>query len=80
MKNEREDKMKVNLSASDGIPKVSFAANAMGGHLTPEEYNIAGNVFTAYYDAAHKLVFVLDNTVDDRKPNVLLVINPIGDR
>lgn len=80
MKNEREDKLKVNLSASDGIPKVSFAVGAEGGYLSPEEYNIAGNVFTAYYDGAHKLVFVLDNTVDDRKPNVLLVINPIGDR
>lgn len=48
--------------------------------LTFKEYNIAGNVLRAYYDADDKLVFVLDNTLDDRKPNALLVINPVGDR
>ena len=45
-----------------------------------KDYNIGGNVLRAYYDADDKLVFVLDNTVDDRKPNALLVINPVGDR
>ncbi len=44
------------------------------------EYNIAGNLLRAYYDADGKLVFVLDSTIDTRKPNVLLVINPVGDR
>ena len=48
--------------------------------LTFKEYNIGGNVLRAYYDADEKLVFVLDSTVDDRKPNALLVINPVGDR
>lgn len=48
--------------------------------LTFKDYNIGGNVLRAYYDADDKLVFVLDNTVDDRKPNALLVINPVGDR
>lgn len=48
--------------------------------LTFIEYNIAGNVLRAYYDADSKLVFVLDNTLDDRKPNTLLVINPVGNR
>lgn len=48
--------------------------------LTFVEYNIAGNMFRAYYDADGKLVFVLDSTIDARKPNVLLVINPVGDR
>lgn len=48
--------------------------------LTVSEYNIAGNVLRAYYDMDHKLVFVLDMTVDETKPNVLLVINPDGDR
>lgn len=48
--------------------------------LTFREYNIAGNVLRAYYDADDKLVFVLDSTLDDRKPNALLVINPVGDR
>ena len=44
------------------------------------EYNIAGNVIRAYYDADDKLIFILDKTISDDKPNVLLVINPVGDR
>ncbi len=48
--------------------------------LTPRDYDIAGNVITAYYDAAGKLVFVLDRTINSDKPNVLLVINPVGNR
>ncbi len=48
--------------------------------LTRMDYTIDGNLITAYYDAAHKLVFVLDGTIDELKPNVLLVINPAGDR
>ena len=52
----------------------------MNSVLTSRDFNIVGNVFRAYYDADGKLVFVLDSTIDDRKPNVLLVINPVGDR
>lgn len=48
--------------------------------LTSVDYDIAGNVFRAYYDASKKLVMVLDFVVSDVKPNVLLVINPVGDR
>ena len=48
--------------------------------LTYTDYDIAGNVFRAYYDADQKLVVVLDFVVNDVKPNVLLVINPVGDR
>ncbi|MBQ8293891.1 MAG: hypothetical protein IJX89_00705 [Alphaproteobacteria bacterium] len=48
--------------------------------LTATEYNISGNVFRAYYDADDKLVFILDSTDAPQKPNVLLVINPVGDR
>ncbi len=48
--------------------------------LTPKDFDIAGNEFRAYYDNANNLVFVVDSTLDDRKPNVLLVINPSGDR
>lgn len=81
MKNEREDKLNVQLSASDGIPKVSFtSSDGNDHHLKGEDYHIAGNEFTAYYDPAHKLIFVVDRTLDERKPNVLLVINPVGDR
>ena len=44
------------------------------------DYDIAGNSFRAYYDADNKLVFVLDFATSVIKPNVLLVINPDGDR
>ncbi len=81
MKKERETVSNVKLSARGGVPTVSFGATGDAGvRLVPEEYKISGNEFTAWYDGAHKLVFVLDNTLDSRKPNVLLVINPIGDR
>lgn len=48
--------------------------------LTLIDYDIAGNSFRAYYDADGKLVFVIDFLITDTKPNVLLVINPVGDR
>ena len=48
--------------------------------LTLIDYDIAGNSFRAYYDADSKLVFVIDFLITDTKPNVLLVINPVGDR
>ena len=44
------------------------------------DYHIAGNDLQAFYDADGKLVCVLDNMISDVKPNVLLVINPVGDR
>ena len=44
------------------------------------DYDIAGNKFRAYYDMDDKLVFVIDFVVNETKPNVLLVINPVGDR
>lgn len=48
--------------------------------LNFSDYDISGNVFRVYYDADGKIVFVLDFTVSQVKPNVLLVINPVGDR
>lgn len=48
--------------------------------LTYIDYDVAGNQFRAYFDADKKLVFVLDFLVNDIKPNVLLVINPVGGR
>ena len=48
--------------------------------LTYADYDISGNVLRAYYDADGKIVFVLDYTETQVKPNVLLVINPVGDR
>lgn len=48
--------------------------------LTHTDYDIAGNVFRAYYDTDKKLVMVLDFVINNLKPNVLLVINPVGNR
>ena len=44
------------------------------------EYDIAGNVLHAWYDADKKLVFVVDETIDEYKPNVLLVVRSDGTR
>lgn len=78
MKNERENTSAINISAQGGVPVVSFGATSPG--LKPESFDIAGNVFDAYYDNAHKLIFILDKTVDARKPNVMLIINPVASR
>lgn len=44
------------------------------------DYDIAGNVFRAWLNQDNDLVFVVDETVDEYKPNVLLVIKPVDDR
>lgn len=50
------------------------------GALHMHSFVIDGNEINAFYDSSDDLVFVLDNTVNANKPNVLLVINPDGDR
>ncbi|GHS98414.1 hypothetical protein FACS189421_06990 [Bacteroidia bacterium] len=58
------------------VPVLSFGASGDNAGLTPEEFNIRGNLFTAYYDDAHKLIFAFDQSDDaDGAPNALLVIN-----
>lgn len=81
MVKERENNSNVKKS-SVGLPGASSGTSAADTKtmLQSTEYEISGNKFTAYYDGAHKLVFILDRTVDTRKPNVLLIINPVGDR
>ena len=44
------------------------------------DYTIDNNLFRAYRDSNGRLVFVLDYFTNEIKPNVLLVINPDGDR
>ena len=44
------------------------------------DYDIVGNAFRAWKNDADELVFVLDETIDDFKPNVLLVLNARDDR
>ncbi len=48
--------------------------------LIPTDYEIAGNTIRAYRDASHKLIFVLDETINADKPNVLLVIDSFDGR
>ncbi|MBR3510802.1 MAG: hypothetical protein IKN73_01960 [Alphaproteobacteria bacterium] len=50
------------------------------GTLNMRPYVIFGNDIAAFYDKNDDLIFILDNTVNSRKPNVLLVINPDGDK
>ena len=47
--------------------------------LRMHEYDIAGNVFRAWYDD-DGLAFVVDETIDEYKPNVLLVVRPRDSR
>lgn len=48
--------------------------------LKSKDYKINGNDIRAFYDKHGKLVFVLDFTVDEIKPNVLLVMSSHGNR
>lgn len=48
--------------------------------LKSKDYKINGNDIRAFYDKHGKLVFVLDFTVDEIKPNVLLVMSSRGNR
>ena len=44
------------------------------------DYDINGNKIRAYYGGARKLIFVLDETINADKPNVLLVIDSFDNR
>lgn len=48
--------------------------------LKSSDYKIDGNLIRAFYDKRGKLVFVLDSTINNIKPNVLLVMAAYGDR
>lgn len=50
------------------------------GSLIMRTFDIDGNNINAFYDAGDNLIFVLDNAINAQKPNVLLVINPDGDK
>lgn len=39
------------------------------------DYDIMGHQFRAWFDSAHRLVFVVDESVAEYKPNVLLVLD-----
>ena len=58
----------------------NFDSQTQYGSLVMRPYDIEGNEISAFYDSSDKLVFVLDNTISSRKPNILLVINPDADK
>ena len=58
----------------------NFEQQTQYGSLVMRNYDIDGNNISAFYDSSNNLVFVLDNTVNSRKPNILLVINPEADK
>ena len=58
----------------------NFDSQTQYGSLIMRPYNIDGNEINAFYDSSDNLVFVLDNTINSRKPNILLVINPDSDK
>ncbi|MBO7559534.1 MAG: hypothetical protein J6T27_00030 [Alphaproteobacteria bacterium] len=49
-------------------------------NLRQMEYDIAGNVLRAWYDDEGRLALVVDETIDEYKPNVLLVVRSDGTR
>ncbi len=57
-----------------------FDSETQYGSLTMRSYDIDGNKIDAFYDSSDNLIFVLDNTINSRKPNILLVINPEADK
>ncbi|MCL1786163.1 MAG: hypothetical protein FWG39_03385, partial [Alphaproteobacteria bacterium] len=71
---ERENNFSPDIKLSDSVPTISFASHG-GGELTTERFDIDGNVFDAWYDDAHRLVFIIDYTADRRTPNVLLIMD-----
>jgi len=71
MSSERESLLPTPINNDSNLPAVM---------LTRADYDIVGNVFRAYYDNAHNMVFVVDSTQNSRKPNVLLVLPASGER
>ncbi|MCL1902294.1 MAG: hypothetical protein FWG18_01555 [Alphaproteobacteria bacterium] len=74
-------KVKAVKSGDAVVPSFSFAPkDGAPKYLTPEDFQIANHesqiTFVAYYDPSHKLIFVIDKTLDARTPNTMLVINP----
>jgi len=60
------------------IPNLSFGKP--GGAIGHEDFEIGGIFIRAFYDASHRLLFILDRTQDDILPNILLVLNAHGNR
>ena len=48
--------------------------------LSVTDYDIAGNVFHAWRDDDARLIFILDETVNEYKPYTLLVMDSYDDR
>ncbi|MDE6250318.1 MAG: hypothetical protein K2M34_01645 [Alphaproteobacteria bacterium] len=71
MSSEKESLLPAPMNNNDNLPAVM---------LTYVDYDIDGNTFRAYYDNEQNMVFVVDSTQNERKPNVLLVLPASGER
>lgn len=60
--------------------RTDFSSETNYGDLVMRPYLIENNHINAFYDENDVLVFVVDNTITEQKPNVLLVIKPDGDK
>lgn len=60
--------------------RTDFSSETNYGDLVMRPYLIENNHINAFYDENDVLVFVVDNTITEQKPNVLLIIKPDGDK
>ncbi len=76
MAKEREtfSKTKIATAPDSSVPVFSFNEPDAAGKLVLEQFEIDGNKFAAFYDASHRLVFILDDTRTENTPNSLLVM------
>jgi len=74
--NERENFSSTHIATmpDSDMPVFSFNNSKYTDKIMTESFNISGNKFSAFYDADHKLIFVLDETHTENTPNILLVI------
>ena len=75
-KPERENftNTEIAVMPDSDVPVFSFNNSKYTDKIITESFNVSGNKFSAFYDADHKLIFVLDETLTENIPNVLLVI------
>ncbi|GHT58114.1 hypothetical protein FACS18945_3660 [Bacteroidia bacterium] len=73
---EREKQIFTEVFNSGNTPNVILGARAGNPRLRRERVEIEGLKFWAIYDNADKLVFVLDDDIDEAHPNAVLVLNP----
>ena len=63
------------------VPHINLGGNVpLGSGAAIEHHDIDGIKLSAFYDAAHRLLFVLDTTKDEILPNTVLILDSKGGR